>query len=273
MVLKKVKFLLERLSLFKETSFQELTIKQKWMEIPLPMLDGSSTAQVRFRLESDGLKGKPIDIFCHGLGARVVMTALTMLGARRRFDRSIAGIGRVVIVNGACYWGQAAQALVGLIFADMPTGPTFYNFMSRSDRVLQYLGARATMTKPFDQASAHLTVDAESAKLLRGGRTIGLHGAPPSELYAFGGETPSWWIDLDVQSRRFRRWARSRNYDVRTSIWGGTDHWAPLSHPGTWEVYRSILHRDPRTEPEDIYDEMIEPVSPMTLSENVASAA
>ncbi len=229
-------------------------------------------SQLRFKLDSEGMARKPIDIFCHGLGARVAMTAIALLAARRRFDSALAGLGRVVIVNGACYWGQAAPALVGLIFADMPTGPTFYNFIGRADRVLRYLGARATMKKPFDQASAVLSVDAETATLLRGGRTIGLHGAPPSELYAFGGDTPSWWIDLDVDSRRFRRWARSRGFDLRGSVLRGGDHWAPLSRPENWALYRSILHRDPSTEPEDIYDEMVAPAAPIPISGNVANA-
>ena len=229
-------------------------------------------SQLRFRLNGEGLSKKPIDVFCHGLGARVIMIALKMLSARRRFDPAIAGMGRIVLVNGACYWGQAAEALVGMVFADMEDGPTFYNFTNRSDRILRHLGARATQKKPFDQASANLSVDAESAKLLRGGRTIGLHGAPPSELYAFGGDTPSQWVDLDVHSRRFRRWARSRGFAPRSRVYSDGDHWGSLSHPSAWDIYRSILQRDPRTEPEEIYDEMLAPDVVEGVSGKLANA-
>lgn len=84
-------------------------------------------AQLRAGLDAAGRPDVPVDLFCHSLGARAVMSALSLLARRWPADPTLARIGRVVIAGGACYWGEAACALAGIGRAGPDRLPEFYN--------------------------------------------------------------------------------------------------------------------------------------------------
>ena len=205
--------------------------------------------QIRYRLDAEGLEGKPIDLLCHSLGARVVLSALAMLAQRWPGDPTLARIGRVILLNGACYWGQAAYALANILFADAPTPPSFYNVTSASDEVLDYLEARATMRQSIADAVRDLSLERSDTRLLRYGRTIGRSGKPPHQLYRiFGPDYPAW-VDLPLDSQSVRRWGRRRGYDLRgRRRISRPTHGLSFTHPGNWALYRAILNREAGTE-------------------------
>lgn len=200
--------------------------------------------QLTYRLDHEGMDDKPIDLFCHGLGARTVLSAIAMIAQRWPNDTTLTRIGRVIILNGACYWGQAAFALANITFADAPTSPSFYNLTCRSDEVLHYLASRATMRIAVDEAIEDLSLEGNQVRHLQGGRTIGWNGAPPHALYEFFGVPYAGWIDLALDSSRLRRWGRSRGMDLRGKHRFGGGHSLSFTHPGNWALYRAILNRD-----------------------------
>ena len=202
-------------------------------------------SQLRQRLEADGLHRKPINIFCHGLGARTVMAALEMLGRRSEQDETLERIGRVVMVNGFCYWGQVASAMTAMTSADIGGGPLFYNIVSRTDDVLHYLASRVTIRAAAQEALAQVDL---TRSLIMDGRTIGCHGIPPAELHCFKGAPWHGWIDLPLESRRLRRWGAQRDMAIRGGRLGRGNHWLALSEPGNWALVRAILHRAPGTD-------------------------
>lgn len=209
--------------------------------------------QLRFRLDQAGMTAKPIDILCHGLGARCVLSALAMIAQRWPNDGTLARIGRVIILDGACYWGQAAYALANILFADAPRRPEIFNVTSQVDEVLHYLACRATMRVAVAQAIRDLSLEGRARRLLRGGRTIGRHGAPPHELYEWFGDRYPEWVDIPLDAPRVRRWGRRRGLDLRGRYRPGRgDHWLCFTHPGNWGLYRAILNRAADTAPADL---------------------
>lgn len=204
--------------------------------------------QLAYRLDDEGQPDKPIDLFCHGLGARTVLSAIAMVAQRWPNDRTLTRIGRVILLNGACHWGQAAYALANITFADAPAPPAFYNVTSQADAVLHYLSAHATMQPAIDEAVEDLSLEREQIRLLRGGRTIGRHGRPPHALYEFFGPRYPDWVDIPLDSPRVRRWGRSRGIVLKARRRGRAgDHCASFTHPGNWALYRAILNRDAGT--------------------------
>lgn len=200
--------------------------------------------QLGYRLDAEDLPQKPIDLFCHGLGARTVLSAIAMIAQRWPNDRTISRIGRVIMLNGACYWGQAAYALANIAFADAPAPPQFYNITSLADDVLGYLAGHATMRVAVDEAVEDLSLDRRQRWLLRGGRTIGRHGRPPHRLYQSFGPACSGWVDVTLGSARVRRWGRRRGFDLRARRGRRReDHCVSFTHPGNWALYRAILNR------------------------------
>ena len=207
---------------------------------------------LRYRLDYEELRDKPIDLFCHGLGARTVLSALAMIAQRWPNDSTLSRIGRVIMLNGACYWGQAAFALANIAFADAPHRPSFYNLTCRSDEVLHYLGSRATMKIAVDEAIEDLSLDRQQIRHLRGGRTIGRNGAPPHALYEYFGEPYADWVDLALDTNRLRRWGRARGMDLRGNRRHGSGHSISFTHPGNWALYRAILNRAEGTEIDEL---------------------
>lgn len=188
----------------------------------------ATLSQLRVRLDRAGLREKPVDIFCHSLGARVVMSALTLLARRWPGDSALPGIGNVLVLGGACHWSQAADVLATLAMAGLPRQPEFYNVTFRGDNLLRFLAGRAI---PHSAANAARNQAADPAEpscpagdMAGRGRLIGLHGGPP-------GGPRAGWVDIPLESLRRRR----------LPLTG--DHWSYLTAPGNWAFYRSVLHR------------------------------
>ncbi|MEM9139651.1 MAG: hypothetical protein AAGB15_07440 [Pseudomonadota bacterium] len=199
--------------------------------------------QLRARLDHAGYVDKKIDIVSHSLGARATLSALALIAQRWPEDHTITRIDRVLMMGGACYWGQAAYALANLIFSEAKSLPQFFNFTSRSDDVLRYLASRATEQAAHDDAMEDLSMEEENEYLLTGGLTIGMHGKPPFELYPLVGAEYGQWVDIPLDSARVVRRARRQGFKVmgkrRFSL---GDHWLHYTHPGNWDLYRAILH-------------------------------
>lgn len=199
--------------------------------------------QLRARLDHEGFPDRKIDILCHSLGARTVMSALALIAQRWPLDHTITRIDRVLLLGGACYWGQAAFALANISFAGIDEPPQFYNFTSTHDDVLGLLASRATAASAVDEATEDLSLEGDALKLLQGGKTIGMHGRPPHGLYDFFGAEYRNWIDIPLDSARIRRWGRVYGFNLkgRRKMSLG-DHWVHYTHPGNWALYRAILH-------------------------------
>ncbi|MGD1924466.1 MAG: hypothetical protein ACFB03_09765 [Paracoccaceae bacterium] len=198
--------------------------------------------QLRARLDHAGLEDRPLDIVCHSLGARAVMSALAMIASRWPNDTTLSRIDRVLIMGGACYWGQAAVALANITFAQPNFRPQFFNFTSRNDDVLNFLATRSTARSARDEAIEDLSLEWPDTRLLMGGRTIGRNGVPPHKLYEFFGEPYVDWIDIPLDSGRVQRWARRSKINLKGKRGLLGDHFVQYSHPGNWKLYRHILH-------------------------------
>ena len=199
--------------------------------------------QLRARLDHEGHYDKKIDILCHSLGARAVLSALAMVAQRWPQDQTLARIDRVLLLGGACYWGQAASALAHLTFAQPPEGPQFYNFTTQSDDVLRFLAARATARSAFAEAEEDLKLTWPETKMLRGGKTIGRAGCPPHALYQSFGPRYERWVDIALDSPRVAKWGALYGFDLRGQRgFSLGDHWIHYTHPGNWSLYRAILH-------------------------------
>ncbi|QJW94077.1 alpha/beta hydrolase [Frigoriglobus tundricola] len=96
----------------------------------------SGLAAVLYALTSQvKLKDRPIDLFCHSLGSRVVLQALQQISKTKpKMLDPETGISRVLILGGAEYRKPAQEALNDVLREG--TGPVFYNFVGRRDRVL-----------------------------------------------------------------------------------------------------------------------------------------
>lgn len=213
--------------------------------------------QLRAKLDHEGLYDKPIDLFCHSLGARTVLSALALIAQRWPNDTTLARIDRVLMLGGACYWGQAAYALANITFAGLEKRPQFYNFTSSSDDVLAYLGGRATPTSAATEAIEDLSLeDPKQLQLLKRGRTIGRHGKPPHALYEFFGDDYPDWIDIPLDSARVARWGRLYGFNLRgRRRFSLGDHFLQYTHPGNWKLYRAILHERDGWNTVDLHDD------------------
>lgn len=200
-------------------------------------------SQLRARLDHAGYQNKKIDILCHSLGARATLTALALISQRWPEDHTITRIDRVLMLGGACYWGQAAFAMANLIFCEAGSTPQFFNFTSQHDDVLRHLSLRATDKLAFDEAVEDLSLENSDQSLLKGGRTIGMHGKPPFELYPLVGAEYENWVDVPMDSPRVLRWGRRQGYRLKgRERFSLGDHWIHYTHPGNWDLYRAILH-------------------------------
>lgn len=199
--------------------------------------------QLRARLDHAGYHTKPIDIVCHSLGARTVMSAIALVAQRWPHDATLSRLDRVLIMGGACYWGQAAYALANIVFAEADHSPQFFNFTSQADDVLRYLARRSPDKAARLEAEEDLSLEGASTKLLRRTRTIGRDGRPPHALYAFFGDEFQNWIDVRMDAAMTQRWARAQGFKtIGRRKFSLGDHWLHYTHPGNWDLYRAILH-------------------------------
>lgn len=199
--------------------------------------------QLRARLDHAGLAHRKIDIVCHSLGARTVMSAMAMISSRWPNDTTLGRIDRVLMMSGACYLGQAAHALANISFAQPEHWPQFYNFTSRNDDVLNFLASRSTARSARDEAIEDLSLEWPDTKMLMGGKTIGRNGKPPHKLYEFFGPDYEHWLDIPLDSPKVRRWAAKNRINVKgRRRYSLGDHFVHYTHPGNWKLYRAILH-------------------------------
>lgn len=200
-------------------------------------------AQVRAKLDHEGAVNKPIDIICHSLGARTVMSALALIAQRWPLDDTLARIGRVIILGGVCYTGQAAFGIANVAFAAPPRLPHIYNVTCQSDAMLRYFATFAALDDAQREAEEDLSLNDNLRSIVSAGDTIGLTGKPPPELYdSIAPDYPNW-IDIPLDSPKTRRWGKEYGFDLRSSFRNlRGDHACYWTHPGNWDLYRAILH-------------------------------
>lgn len=179
------------------------------------------------RAVAAALPGRPLDVFCHSLGSRVVVQALHRMAAAALTPdggelKAVLGcVGRVIIVGGAEYTGPARRMLAA-VRQVRPAGPSFYNFMARRDRVLSLLAQRF---HPVD---------------LRLRRVVGLCGLTP------GGTDPDW-LDLQLDAgpdgtHPLNAWLRPRGLSVSGAhLTGVLNHWHYFTDERNMELYKAIL--------------------------------
>lgn len=172
------------------------------------------------------IRNRPIDIVCHSLGAVVVVRALAILAKREIAAASVTRVGRVVIMGGSEYSGEAQLLYRRLdsygkeVGFKAGEGPYLYNIVSRENDVLDFLAENFGPKSFFSntQVIGH----------------NGLEAAPKAER----------WIDLQIDARKMRQWAARKapgfniSGDEPGHVW---DHWYYYTWPGNMEFYRSIL--------------------------------
>lgn len=171
---------------------------------------------------------RPIDIFCHSLGAAVVVRALAL--AAKYHLAVLSRIGRVIILGGSEYTleGNLMYERVRAVAGDMgwqeATGPSFYNIVSRENDVLDKL-AENFGPKTF----------------LSNTQVLGHNGLQARTKVAR-------WIDIQIDSGKVRQWGLARNYDIRGdepgTLW---DHWYYYTWRGNMRFYSDLLRRRPAT--------------------------
>ncbi|MDF1720723.1 MAG: alpha/beta hydrolase [Minwuia sp.] len=171
--------------------------------------------------------GRPIRLFAHSLGSRVVMTALRILAQRR--NPVLGSVDRVVLMSGASHCGHARLALHEIMHAGMGQ-PRIYNLMTSQDAVLEFWGRRFAALVARDELAAHKGWSRVS-RLLTGGSVIGRHGKPAFVRYRH-------WQDIQVDDP-----AVMDAFDL--SLWGQkVDHWTLFTNPSFAGFAALLLARE-----------------------------
>lgn len=171
------------------------------------------------------VKDRPIDLFCHSLGSRVVVQALRQMAGKKSPD--LTRLGRIVVVGGAEYNVEARKMLTAVENA-MFTAPAFYNFMGRRDRVLTHIAGK------FHPIDPDLTEPVGTAGL--------------------GGTDHPHWVDVQLDKDEagkhpFGDWVRNpdkpriagREPVGSTHPLGVLNHWYYFTNPANMEVFRAIF--------------------------------
>ena len=173
------------------------------------------------------LPNRPIDLFCHSLGSRVVVQALYQLAKQAQKQESgelktlLERIGRVILVGGAEYTTPTLEML-RQVQKVRPEGPSFYNFMARRDRILSLLAQR------FHPVNLKLR------------RVIGQSGLTPDK------PKPNW-IDLQLDtepdgSNPLNVWLKPGGMSVSGAhLTGVLNHWHYFTSPENMELFRAIV--------------------------------
>ena len=181
------------------------------------------------------MPGRQIDIFCHSLGSRVVLRAfaqavhpLPRLAPAPPVERVIRAVDRVLLLAGAEKVLEAQLAL-GLLNGwcrqdaggDKSILPTFYNFMSRENDVLDVLAENFGPAAP-------------GSKQVIGHN--GLEGLDPA------------WVDIQLDDPEVGHWFARHpgNYTIsgnNTQIFAVLDHWIHYTWRENMRVYRDILRK------------------------------
>lgn len=188
--------------------------------------------------ENERLAGRPIDIFCHSLGSRVVLRALALAAkpgvppddavlpaqtARALLTR----IDRIVILGGAEYVVEAQLARARLDALALDPAPSVYNVVSRENDVLDLLGENF------------------GPRTFGNSQVIG-HNGLDITLPESAGDRPAGWIDLQIDSLGLQNWMAGRDIaisgDRPGNVW---DRWYYYTHRGNMALYRRILRERP----------------------------
>lgn len=167
------------------------------------------------------MPGRRIDLFCHSLGARVVIRAIAQLCEHR--PALASRLGRVLLLGGAEY-AVEAQLMMRRLLDLGGALPSFYNFVSRENDVLDLLGEHF------------------------GPRGFGNHNVIGHNGLG-NGRRAEQWIDLRIDCPRLAEWLRPRGFSISgddpASVW---DHWHYYTHRPNMALYRSILRERERWE-------------------------
>ena len=173
---------------------------------------------------------RPIDLFCHSLGSRVVVRALAQaasptpnLGGGAPAIGVVKTIDRVLILAGAEKVLEAQLMMSRLnrlkqSSAPINKLPSFYNVLSRENDVLDKLGEN------FGPAAA-------GSKQVIGHN--GLEARDPS------------WLDIQLDDDDVASWFRNRGYrisgDNSSSVFTVLDHWIHYTWRDNMRVYHDII--------------------------------
>lgn len=213
-------------------------------------------------LLTEKLGDRPIDIFCHSLGTRILIRALAMAadpeqdGRPEIKDRAramIGRIGRVLLLAGAervleaQLMMQRLNRTFGMVplvdtrnNAIHPKIPNFYNFASRENDVLDKLGEN------FGPGSHGST------------QVIGHNGLEMRDAA---------WLDVQLDHPAVGAWFRGPgggyqvSGDNTSGIFAVLDHWIHYTWPHNMRLYRDILRdrskwdvRDVKARKPDLFD-------------------
>jgi hypothetical protein len=174
---------------------------------------------------------RPVDLFCHSLGSRVVIRALAqavqpepnLAASGQALSHLIELTDRVILLAGAEKVLEAQLMMSRLNrwsneLGGMVELPDFYNITSRENDVLDKLGEN------FGPAAA-------GSKQVIGHN--GLEALDPS------------WVDIQLDAPEVAAWFRKRKYTVSgdntSSVLAVLDHWIHYTWPDNMRVYRDIL--------------------------------
>ncbi len=181
------------------------------------------------------LPKRPIDLFCHSLGSRVVIRAIAQAADREapdelkpRLHAVIAALDRVILLAGAERVMEAQLMMRrlnhGLLKASerakalFPKVPAFYNIVSRENDVL-------------DKLAENFGPAAPGSKQVVGHN--GLEALDPN------------WVDIQLDDSTVADWFLRRGYHVSGDNTSGLftvlDHWIHYTWRDNMRVYNDIL--------------------------------
>ena len=207
--------------------------------------------------EHDAIGDRPIDLFVHSLGTRVVLRALAKAAkiaggrepdapavSRDRLRNMFRHLDRIILIGGSEYVVEAQifyDRLLHLATTDNwtigdepPIGPTVYNIGSRENDVLDLLGENF------------------GPRTFGNTQVIGHNGLGRDTRAGTGAQR---WMDLQIDKGKLRDWLKkeriSENGDAGFDISGdraGTiwDHWYYYTYRGNMAFYRSLLRERER---------------------------
>jgi len=157
-----------------------------------------------------------IDIFCHSLGSRTVVRALALV-AGHGIDSILDRLGQVVVLGGSEYVVEAQLLQRRLIARGFTDAPTFYNFVSRENDVLDVLGENfGPRTFGNTQVIGHNGLDIETRA--------------------------SNWIDMQIDRKELQDWMAARGIEISGDRPGNVwDHWYYYTFRGNMDLYRNII--------------------------------
>lgn len=181
--------------------------------------------------------GRPIDLFCHSLGSRVVIRAIaraadreTPKGLKPRLHAIVKAIDRVIILAGAEKVMEAqlmmkrlnrtAKDTDGESSSEFSKIPSFYNVVSRENDVLDHLGENFMPSSPGSK------------------QVIGHNGLEANDPH---------WLDIQLDDAIVAAWFKKHPNKYRISgdntsglftVW---DHWIHYTWRDNMRVYRDIL--------------------------------